>query len=76
MQYVTSKDGTRLPYEQSGQGPAIVIVGGILGDYLQQGVSILDTVEQAGYFDQPHLTRSLKYLIGQTPAQIREKSRP
>jgi AraC-like DNA-binding protein len=43
---------------------------------LQQGVSILDTVEQAGYFDQPHLTRSLKYLVGQTPAQIREKSRP
>src|SRR2546423_1502390 len=43
---------------------------------LQQGVSILDTVEQAGYFDQPHLTRSLKYLIGQTPAQIREQSRP
>ena len=43
---------------------------------LQQGVSILDTVLEAGYFDQPHLTRSLKYLIGQTPAQIREKSRP
>ena len=43
---------------------------------LQQGVSILDTVEQAGYFDQPHLTRSLKYLIGQTPAQILQKSRP
>lgn len=37
---------------------------------LQQGVSILDTVEQAGYYDQPHLTRSLKQLIGQTPAQI------
>jgi AraC-like DNA-binding protein len=37
---------------------------------LQQGVSILDTVEQAGYFDQPHLTRALKHLIGQTPAQI------
>jgi hypothetical protein len=43
---------------------------------LQQGVSILDTVDLAGYFDQSHLTRSLKYLIGQTPAQIREKSRP
>ncbi|MBV9708843.1 MAG: AraC family transcriptional regulator, partial [Chloroflexi bacterium] len=43
---------------------------------LQQGVSILDTVLEVGYFDQPHLTRSLKYLIGQTPAQIREKSRP
>jgi hypothetical protein len=37
---------------------------------LQQGVSILDTVEQAGYSDQPHLTRSLKQLTGQTPAQI------
>jgi hypothetical protein len=43
---------------------------------LQQGVSILDTVEQAGYFDQPHLTRSLKHFIGQTPAQIRGQSRP
>ena len=43
---------------------------------LQEGVSILDTVEQAGYFDQPHLTRSLKRYIGQTPAQIREQSRP
>ncbi len=37
---------------------------------LKQGVSILDTIHQAGYFDQPHLTRSLKYLIGQTPAEI------
>lgn len=37
---------------------------------LRQGVSILDTVDRAGYFDQPHLTRSLKQLIGQTPAQI------
>jgi AraC-like DNA-binding protein len=37
---------------------------------LQQGVSILDTTLEAGYFDQPHLTRSLKYFIGQTPAQI------
>ena len=43
---------------------------------LQRGVSILDTVELAGYFDQPHLTRSLKHLIGQTPAQLLEKSRP
>jgi hypothetical protein len=37
---------------------------------LQAGVPILDTVYQAGYFDQPHLTRSLKHFIGQTPAQI------
>jgi Helix-turn-helix domain len=37
---------------------------------LKRGVSILDTVHAAGYFDQAHLTRSLKYRVGQTPAQI------
>jgi AraC-like DNA-binding protein len=37
---------------------------------LRQGKSILDTVYEAGYFDQPHLTRSLKHFVGQTPAQI------
>jgi methylphosphotriester-DNA--protein-cysteine methyltransferase len=37
---------------------------------LEQGVSILDAVNHAGYADQPHLTRSLKRYIGQTPAQI------
>jgi Helix-turn-helix domain len=37
---------------------------------LKRGVSILDTVHEAGYYDQAHLTRSLKYLIGQTPARI------
>jgi AraC-like DNA-binding protein len=43
---------------------------------LQAGVSIFDTVEQAGYADQAHLTRSLKHLIGKTPAQIINKSEP
>lgn len=37
---------------------------------LKQGVSIFDTVYQAGYSDQPHLTRSLKHFIGHTPAEI------
>jgi hypothetical protein len=37
---------------------------------LQQGVSILDTVHEVGYFDQPHLTRSLKQFIGYTPTQL------
>jgi len=37
---------------------------------LQRGVSILDTVFEAGYFDQPHLTRSLKRWIGHTPAEL------
>jgi AraC-like DNA-binding protein len=43
---------------------------------LQQGVSIPDTIQQAGYYDQPHLTRSLKRYIGQTPAQLLHHSRP
>lgn len=37
---------------------------------LKRGVSIVDTVHEAGFFDQPHLNRALKHLIGQTPAQI------
>jgi Helix-turn-helix domain len=37
---------------------------------LARGVSIPDTVHEAGYCDQPHLTRSLKHLMGQTPAQL------
>lgn len=37
---------------------------------LRQGHSILDVVFEAGYYDQAHLTRSLKHLVGQTPAQI------
>jgi AraC-like DNA-binding protein len=38
-------------------------------------MSILDTVYQAGYFDQAHLTRSLRRFIGQTPAQLMDKNR-
>jgi AraC-like DNA-binding protein len=37
---------------------------------LKQGVSILDAVDQAGYSDQPHMTRALKHFMGQTPGQI------
>ncbi len=37
---------------------------------LKQGVSINDTVYEAGYSDQAHLTRSLKHFIGYTPAEI------
>jgi len=37
---------------------------------LQQGTSILDTVYELGYADQPHMTRALKHFVGQTPAQI------
>jgi hypothetical protein len=43
---------------------------------LRCGVSIADTVYEAGYFDQPHLTRSLKQFVGHTPAQLIRLSMP
>lgn len=39
-------------------------------ELLSRGVSALDVVRQAGYADQPHLTRSLKRFVGQTPSRI------
>lgn len=42
---------------------------------LAQGVPILDTVYQAGYFDQPHLTRALKRFTGKTPGQYLVQNR-
>jgi len=43
---------------------------------LEQGVSLLDAAYQAGYADQPHMTRSLKHFIGQTPAHIARIRKP
>lgn len=39
-------------------------------DLLDNGATILDAVERAGYADQSHLTRALHRFMGQTPAQI------
>ena len=43
---------------------------------LKQGISISDTILKTGYYDQPHLTRSLQRFIGQTPAELLHDSRP
>ena len=37
---------------------------------LRSGVSIADTVHEARYYDQAHLTRALRHLIGETPSRI------
>ncbi len=39
-------------------------------ELLLGGALILDTVAELGYYDQPHLTKSLKHFIGLTPADI------
>lgn len=41
---------------------------------LERGVSIADTIFEAGYFDQAHLTRSLKRFTGRTPGAIMRDS--
>ncbi len=42
---------------------------------LSNGCSIRDTVHEAGFFDQAHLTRSVKRCIGRTPAKIARQER-
>jgi len=44
--------------------------------FLVQGAPILDTVFEVGYFDQAHLTNSLRRFIGQTPGQIARTVQP
>jgi hypothetical protein len=39
-------------------------------ELLGQGLPPLEVARRAGYVDQPHLTRSLKRFVGQTPSQI------
>jgi len=42
---------------------------------LRAGVSLSEAAFEAGFFDQPHLTRSLRDLIGLTPARIAREER-
>jgi AraC-like DNA-binding protein len=37
---------------------------------IRRGTAIVDAAFEAGFFDQAHLTRSVRRLIGQTPAKI------
>ena len=39
-------------------------------DLLARGATLVDAVHEQSYYDQPHLTRSLKRFLGRTPAQI------
>jgi AraC-like DNA-binding protein len=43
---------------------------------LQNGTSTAHVVDDAGYYDQPHLCRALRRFIGQTPAQIAAHAEP
>lgn len=39
-------------------------------ELLSRGVAASEVARRTGYADQPHLTRSLRRLVGQTPSQI------
>jgi AraC-like DNA-binding protein len=41
-------------------------------ELLSLGVGASEVAAHLGYADQPHMTRSLKRLVGQTPARIAE----
>jgi hypothetical protein len=44
--------------------------------HLRLGVPIPEVVHEEGYFDQSHMTRSLKRWVGRTPARISTARRP
>lgn len=37
---------------------------------IRMGVPIVDVVSESGFYDQPHLTRSVRRLIGHTPVEL------
>lgn len=43
---------------------------------LESGISIADTVFQLGYYDQAHLSNSLRRFTGLTPSKISNKTSP
>jgi AraC-like DNA-binding protein len=45
-------------------------------EMLRQGKPIVEAALEAGYYDQPHMTRALKRLVGLTPGEILRVSQP
>lgn len=43
---------------------------------IMEGLPAHDVVHRLGYFDQPHLARSLTRYIGRTATQLRDRDRP
>jgi methylphosphotriester-DNA--protein-cysteine methyltransferase len=39
---------------------------------LGEGAAALDVVHRLGYYDQPHLARSLQRFVGRTATQLRQ----
>ena len=48
---------------------------GIKGEVTLKDPEAMMDLERAGFFDQAHLTRSLRSLIGETPARVARRER-
>ena len=70
MPQVTSKDGTAIAYDRIGQGPAVVIVGGILGDRSQQ---VPQAQLLASHFTVYNFDRRGRGESGETPPYAVER---
>lgn len=70
MPEVTSKDGTIIAYDQIGQGPAVIIVGGVLGDRSQQAPLAQLLAE---YFTVYNFDRRGRGKSGDTPPYAVER---
>jgi AraC-like DNA-binding protein len=47
----------------------------LAGVRLREGATPAEVTHELGYYDQPHLTRSLRRVLGQTPAELADPSR-
>ncbi len=47
----------------------------LAGVQLREGATPAEVTHEFGYYDQPHLTRSLRRFLGQTPAELADPSR-
>jgi AraC-like DNA-binding protein len=47
----------------------------LAGVRLREGTTPAEVTHELGYFDQPHLTRSLRRFLGQTPVELADPSR-
>lgn len=47
----------------------------LAGVRLREGATPADVTHELGYYDQPHLTRSLRRFLGQTPGELADPSR-
>jgi len=65
--FVASTGLTRAAIRQIGRARRAAVL-------IQEGAPAQDVVHRLGYFDQPHLARSLSRFVGRTPTQLGDRA--